>query len=73
MFTSLNPYESLEVVIADSPQELVLALKRIQTQIKIVQIVPVGTRQAAYIMGDIRINQIKPKGVKNGSKNSSGA
>lgn len=65
-FSSLNPYDTLEVLIADSPQELVKALKSIRTPIKIVQIVQVGTRQAAYIMGDIRLT----KGNKNGSKNS---
>lgn len=62
-FSSLNPYDSLEVLNADSPQELVLLIKSIKTPIKIVSIVQVGTRSAAYIMGDIRINQIKkPKG-----------
>lgn len=61
-FTSLNPYESLEVIISDSPQQLVLDLKKITTPIKIVSIVQVGTKSAAYIMGDIRIKQ--PKGKK---------
>lgn len=58
-FESLNPYESLEVVIADSPQALVTELKRIRTPIKIVAIVQVGARQAAYIMGDIRKRNVK--------------
>lgn len=53
-FDSLNPYESLEVIIADSPQALIDELKKIRTPIKIVAIVTVGTRQAAYVMGDIR-------------------
>ena len=62
-FSSLNPYDSLEVLNADSPHELVLLIKSIKTPIKIVSIVQVGTRSAAYIMGDIRINQMKkPKG-----------
>ena len=60
-YDSLNPYLSLEVVIADSPQELVLELKRIKTPIKIVQIVQVGTRSAAYIMGDVRLEPKKKK------------
>jgi hypothetical protein len=60
VFDSLNPYDSLEVVIAESPQALVLALKEIKTPIKIVAIVAQGTRHCAYIMGDIR----KKKSVK---------
>jgi hypothetical protein len=58
-FDSLNPYETLEVVLAESPQELVTLLKSIRTPIKIVAIVAAGTRQAAYIMGDIRKGKIK--------------
>ena len=59
-FSSLNPYQSLEVLEANSPQELVDALKKIITPVKIVQIVTVGSRQVAYIMGDVR----KPKPKK---------
>ena len=58
-FDSLNPYQSLEVVVADSPQELVKLLTAIRTPIKIVQFVQVGTKAAAYIVGDHRIK--KPK------------
>lgn len=62
-FDSLNPYQSLEVVIADSPQALVKSLTAIRTPIKIVQFVQVGTKSAAYIMGDHRIKKPrKPKG-----------
>lgn len=60
-YDSLNPYLSLEAVIADSPQELVLELKRIKTPIKIVQIVQVGARSVAYIMGDVRLAPKKKK------------
>lgn len=60
-FTSTNPYQSLEVVIADDPQSLVKILRSIQTPIKILAIVPYGNRQAAYITGDIRIVQKKSK------------
>lgn len=60
-FDSLNPYQSLEVVIANDPQELISLLKQIRTPIKVVAIVAYGTRQAAYIMGDIRKNEIKQK------------
>lgn len=62
-FDSLNPYQSLEVVIADSPQALVKSLASIRTPIKIVQFVQVGTKSAAYIVGDHRIKKTKkPKG-----------
>lgn len=54
-FDSVNPYESLAVIMEDSPQALVDKLKSIKTPIKIVSIVQVGTRSAAYIMGDIRL------------------
>jgi hypothetical protein len=60
-FSSMNPYQALQVIIADDPQSLVGLLSKITTPIKIVAIVPYGTRQAAYIMGDIRINKIKSK------------
>lgn len=60
-FDSLNPYESLEVVTADSPQELVLELKKIRTPIKIIAIVQQGTRHVAYIMGDVRVLNKKKK------------
>lgn len=66
-FSSLNPYESLEVLVADSPQELVTMLKTIRTPIKIVNIVSYGSKQVAYIMGDVRPNEVKRaklKGVK---------
>jgi branched-subunit amino acid permease len=53
-YSGLNPYQSLEVVVANSPQELVDELKKIKTPIKIVQIVQLGTKSAAYIMGDVR-------------------
>lgn len=65
-FDSLNPYQSLEVLVADSPQELVALISKIKTPIKIIQFVQVGTRSAAYIMGDHRIKKV----VKNGSKTS---
>lgn len=69
-FDSLNPYQSLEVVIADSPQDLVSQLTAIRTPIKIISFVQVGSRSAAYIMGDHRIRKVVRK---NGSKTSSGS
>ena len=72
-FSSVNPYASLQVIIADDPQALVAELTALRTPITIVAIVPYGVRQAAYIMGDVRITKKlnKLKGVKNGNSNSS--
>jgi len=63
MFDSMNTYESLAVIVADSPQALVADLKAIKTPIKIISIVQVGTKSAAYIVGDIRIVE-KPSNKK---------
>lgn len=62
LFDSLNPYESLVVVLADSPQDLVAQLKAIKTPIKIVAINQVGSRSVAYIIGDVRVQTKKKKG-----------
>lgn len=68
IFDSLNPYESLDFVIGSSPEELISTLKQIRTPIKIVAIVPYGTRHVAYIMGDVRkkqqLKQSKQKIIK---------
>ena len=61
-FSSINPYQTLEVIEANSPKELVKMLKEIKTPIKIVQITSFGTMQIAYIMGDIRKPIKKNKG-----------
>lgn len=64
-FSSLNPYQSLEEVTANSPAELVVLLKQIRTPIKILAITSYGTRQVAYVIGDVRKSQqIKNKPVK---------
>lgn len=62
VFSSLNPYENMEVILDRSPQGLIKRLKEIRTPIKIVAIVPYGLSHAAYIVGDIRANE--PKGKK---------
>jgi hypothetical protein len=67
-FSSLNPYESLAFIVGDSPESLILELKKIQTPIKIVAIVPYGNRHVAYIMGDVRINQASPTTKKQTKK-----
>ena len=56
-FDSLNPYQSLVPVVADTPAQLVDLLKSIRTPIKIIAIVAYGTKQVAYIAGDVRINK----------------
>lgn len=58
-FDSLNPYSNMEVVLGDDPVSLLALLKSINTPIKIVAIVPYGNKHAAYIVGDIRMRQIK--------------
>lgn len=63
-FSSLNPYQSLEAITADSPQELILSLREIKTPIKIVQIVAHGTKFSAFVMGDIRKKE--KKSIKKG-------
>lgn len=60
-FSSLNPYQTLATVEADSPSELVSRLRSIQTPIKILSIVSVGQRQVAYIMGDVRTTKSQEK------------
>ena len=66
-FDSLNPYQNMEVLIAEDPMSLLALIKAQRTPIKIVAIVPYGTRQAAYILGDIRFTNKqttkKTKGV----------
>jgi len=64
IFDSLNQYQSLEQITANSPEELVIALKQIRTPITIVAIVALGARHVAYIMGDIRKNEPKQKQTK---------
>lgn len=58
-FDSLNPYDAMGVLIADTPQDLVDALRNIRTPIKIHFIVPFGNRQAAYYTGDTAVKKVK--------------
>ena len=62
-FDSLNPYQTLVQVVAESPGQLVELLKSIRTPIKIVSIVGYGTKQVAYIVGDVRVSE-KPQKIK---------
>jgi hypothetical protein len=62
-FSSLNPYQSIEQITGSSPEELVLLLRQIRTPIKVLSITSYGTRQVAYVVGDVRKSQQikKPK------------
>jgi len=60
-FSSLNPYESLQAVVGDSPEDLVSQLRSIRTPMKIVAIVAQGSKHVAYVMGDIRMTTTKKK------------
>jgi hypothetical protein len=57
-FDSLNPYDTLGVILADSPQELVEKIRQVRTPIKIHFIVPFGARQAAYYTGDTNAQKV---------------
>lgn len=58
-FSSTNPYESLAAIIGDDPQDLINKIRAIKTPIKLVSIIPHGNRHVAYIMGDVRIKEVK--------------
>ncbi len=58
-FSSLNPYQNIEVIVSDSPQQLVLDLKAIRKPIKIMSIIPYGAKVAAFVMGDVTSSEIK--------------
>jgi len=67
LFTSTNPYDRIEALVADSPDDLVKMIKKIITPIRIIAIVGFGTKQVAYIAGDVRAEEVKRakiKGVK---------
>lgn len=59
MFSSLNPYQSLEVIESDSAQDLIVTLKAIRTPVKIINIVSKGTKFYAFVMGDVRKKELK--------------
>lgn len=70
MFDSLNAYDSIQAIYAQSPEELCNLLRQIKTPFKIVSIVQVKDRAYAYIMGDVRIKKVKRKDNNNGNSNS---
>ena len=72
LFDSLNGYQSLEVLTARSPQELVNMIKKFTTPINVMSFTCDGRRHYAYIMGDVRIKRKrKQKENINGNSNSS--
>jgi hypothetical protein len=68
-FTSLNPYQEIKAIVAESPEELTRVLRSIMTPFKIVAMTSYGTRQVAYITGHLPpTKQKKSKEDKNASK-----
>lgn len=67
-FDSLNPYSTLGVIIADSPQELVTKIQAIRTPIGIVQFVSYGTRIAAFYTGDVPSRKVELDGTTANTK-----
>jgi hypothetical protein len=53
IFDSLNVYQTLRAITADSPELLVEALTAIRTQIKIINIVAQNGRYTAFVMGHL--------------------
>ena len=63
-FSSLNPYQTLEEITANSPAELVALLKQIKTPIRVLAITSYGSRQVAYVVGDVRKDQQLKKSTR---------
>ena len=68
-FDSLNPYQNLEYVSGQTPDELLAMIKQFKTPIKIISIHSHRNRLVAFVMGDIRKKRGRPpknKGLENG-------
>lgn len=63
-FDSLNPYHSVQALTANSPEELVTLIKSIRVPIRIIAITNYGSRQVAYVQGDLPQVQPKKRGPK---------
>jgi len=50
---SMNPYESLRVIVEDSPMLLVDAIRKIKTPIRVISIVQIGNKSAAYLLDEV--------------------
>jgi len=59
-FSNLNPYQSLDFLEANSPQELLTLLKAYRGQMKILSIYSQGSRHIAWVQtGLIKIKKGK--------------
>jgi len=64
-FASLNPYESVMSLVANSPDELAAAISSIKAPIKILGFSTFGTRQVVYFLGSgFKITKATSKKVK---------
>jgi tRNA threonylcarbamoyladenosine modification (KEOPS) complex Cgi121 subunit len=61
MFDSLSSYSNIEVLRADTPEELASMIRQIKQPIKIVAITAGNNRHYAFIIGDIRIRKVNKK------------
>jgi hypothetical protein len=68
LFDSLNPYQTLEIIKARDPEELLRLIKQIKTPIGIINIVSHNNKLIAFIKGDVRKKKrtTKKKGIDNG-------
>lgn len=65
-FDSLNPYESVLSLVADSPEELARAISSIKAPIKIVGFTAYGTKQVCYFLGSgFKIKKTETKSQEN--------
>jgi len=69
-FDSMNPYQSLQAIVARTEKELIERLLAIKTPVRIVNIYEKSTgRICAWVMGDIRKKPgPKPKPKNEGDK-----
>jgi len=61
IFQSLNPYDNIEVLRADSPEALIELIKSIKVPIKILAFTSSGNRHYAYIQGLVKVKKVKGK------------
>lgn len=64
-FTSLNPYESVLSLTANSPEELAAAISSIKAPIKILGFNTYGSRQVVYFLSNgFKVVKSEPKKTK---------
>ena len=59
-FDSLNPYQNVEFVTGQTPDELIAQIKAFRTPVKVINIISHRNRLVAFIMGDIRKKRGRP-------------